>query len=151
MIGDDKKVFILDGDVIRTGLNKDLGFTAQDRTENIRRISEVAKLFAMSGQVCFVAFISPYSKDRDYAKSIHQQAGIDFFECHIAASLEVCEERDVKGLYKKAREGIIKNFTGISDPYEEPKNPDLRLETGSKSLEECSREVIDLMVKKNVS
>ena len=86
-----KKVFILDGDVIRTGLNKDLGFTAEDRAENIRRISEVAKLFALSGQICIVAFISPYSKDRDFARKIHKDIGVPFYECHIAASLEVCE------------------------------------------------------------
>ena len=103
MIGDKQKVFLLDGDVIRTGLNKDLGFSAEDRAENIRRISEVAKLFASSGQICIVAFISPYQKDREFARKIHMEAGLPFFECHIAASLEVCEERDVKGLYKKAR------------------------------------------------
>ena len=138
MLGDNRKVFLLDGDVIRTGLNKDLGFTAEDRAENIRRISEVAKLFALSGQICFVAFISPYSKDRDYAKSIHEAAGLSFHECHIAATLEVCEGRDVKGLYKKAREGIIKNFTGISDPYEEPANPSLRIDTGTLSVDVCA-------------
>lgn len=142
MLGDNRKVFILDGDVIRTGLNKDLGFSAEDRAENIRRISEVAKLFALSGQICFVAFISPYSKDRDYAKEIHAQANLQFHECHIAASLEVCETRDVKGLYKKAREGIIKNFTGISDPYEEPQNPSLRIDTGTLSIDACADQVI---------
>jgi adenylyl-sulfate kinase len=120
VLGDNKKVFILDGDVIRTGLNKDLGFTAEARAENIRRISEVAKLFALSGQICFVAFISPYEKDRLFGKNIHQQAGLSFYECYISASLEACESRDVKGLYKKARAGEIKNFTGISDPYEAP-------------------------------
>ena len=90
-LGDNKKVFILDGDIIRTGLNKDLGFSAEDRAENIRRISEVAKLFALSGQVCFVAFISPYQKDREFARQIHLEANLPFVECHIAASLEVCE------------------------------------------------------------
>ena len=113
-------MFILDGDIIRTGLNKDLGFSSEDRAENIRRITEVAKLFALAGQICFVAFISPYSKDRDLARAVHKKAGIPFYECHIAASLEVCEQRDVKGLYKRARKGEIKNFTGISDPYEPP-------------------------------
>ena len=135
MLGDNRKVFILDGDVIRTGLNKDLGFSAEDRAENIRRISEVAKLFALNGQICFVAFISPYAKDRDFAKKIHGDAGLCFHECHIAASLEVCEGRDVKGLYKKARDGIIKNFTGISDPYEAPENPSLRIDTGTLTVE----------------
>ena len=137
VLADDKKVFILDGDIIRTGLNKDLGFSAEDRAENIRRISEVAKLFALSGQICFVAFISPYAKDRDFARRIHAEVGMPFIECHIAASLEVCEERDVKGLYAKARAGIIKNFTGISDPYEPPANPELHVDTGKYSLEEC--------------
>ena len=134
-LNDKKKCFILDGDVIRTGLNKDLGFSAEDRAENIRRISEVAKLFNMSGQICIVAFISPYSKDRDFAKTIHQNAGLDFVECHIAASLEVCEGRDVKGLYKKARDGVIKNFTGISDPYEAPENPEMKVDTGVLSVD----------------
>ena len=91
VLGDSNKVFLLDGDIIRTGLNKDLGFTADDRAENIRRICEVAKLFALSGQICFVAFISPYTKDREYAKKIHAESNIPFIECHIAASLEVCE------------------------------------------------------------
>lgn len=93
---------------IRKGLNKDLGFTAKDREENIRRISEVSKLFALSGQICFVAFISPYSKDRDFAKDIHKEMGIPFYECFINVPLEVCEGRDPKGLYKKARAGEIK-------------------------------------------
>lgn len=130
LLGDSSKVFILDGDVIRKGLNKDLGFSAEDRAENIRRISEVSKLFALSGQICFVAFISPYSKDRNFAKDIHNENGIPFYECYINASLETCESRDVKGLYKKARAGEIKNFTGISDPYEAPEHPDLDIKTG---------------------
>ena len=150
MLGDNKKVFILDGDIIRTGLNKDLGFTAEDRAENIRRISEVAKLFALSGQVCFVAFISPYQKDRDFARKIHAEVGLPFIECHIAASLEVCEQRDVKGLYAKARAGIIKNFTGISDPYEEPVNPELHLDTGAHSIDECMSQVFAEMVNKGI-
>ncbi len=106
-------------------MNCDLGFSASDRKENIRRISEVAKLFALSGQICFVAFISPYQADRDSARKAHADAKIPFYECHINSSLEVCEKRDVKGLYKKARAGEIKNFTGISDPYEVPTFPDL--------------------------
>ena len=120
MVGDSKKVFLLDGDVIRTGLNKDLGFSPEDRKENIRRISEVSKLFCLAGQIVFVAFISPYAADRDFAKEVHEKAGLKFYECHISASLEVCEGRDVKGLYKKARDGVIPNFTGVSAPYEEP-------------------------------
>jgi len=145
-LGDKNKVFILDGDVIRQGLNKDLGFSAEDRAENIRRISEVAKLFAMSGQICFVAFISPYEKDRQFGKNIHQQNGLNFYECYISASLESCEQRDVKGLYKKARAGEIKNFTGISDPYEAPANPDLDIPTDKLSLEESVKFVFKKMI-----
>ena len=100
MLGDDQKCFLLDGDVIRSGLNKDLGFSPEDRKENIRRVTEVAKLFNLAGQICFVAFISPYGEDRDYAKKVHKEANLPFYECHIAASLEVCEKRDVKGHYK---------------------------------------------------
>lgn len=136
MVGDSRKVFILDGDVIRRGLNKDLGFSAEDRAENIRRISEVAKLFAMSGQICFVAFISPYAKDRDFGRKIHKESDLPFYECYISASLEVCEKRDVKGLYKKARAGELKNFTGISDPYEAPAEPELNINTGELTLEQ---------------
>ena len=150
MIGDKQKVFLLDGDVIRTGLNKDLGFSAEDRAENIRRISEVAKLFASSGQICIVAFISPYQKDREFARKIHKDAGLPFFECHIAASLRVCEERDVKGLYKKARAGIIKNFTGISDPYEEPSTPELFLDTGKFTVQQCMDLILDKLMTTNV-
>ena len=145
LVGDNKKVFILDGDVIRTGLNKDLGFSPEDRKENIRRISEVSKLFCMAGQIVFVAFISPYAADRDFAKSVHEAAGLKFFECHISASLEVCEGRDVKGLYKKARDGIIPNFTGVSAPYEAPESPSLNVNTGALSLEACQSMVINHM------
>ena len=150
LVGDNKKVFILDGDVIRTGLNKDLGFSPEDRKENIRRISEVSKLFCMAGQIVFVAFISPYAADRDFAKSVHEAAGLKFYECHISASLEVCEGRDVKGLYKKARDGIIPNFTGVSAPYEAPENPALNVNTGALSLEACQSMVINHMQSESV-
>jgi 3'-phosphoadenosine 5'-phosphosulfate synthase len=150
LVGDDKKVFLLDGDVIRQGLNKDLGFSAEDRKENIRRISEVSKLFALAGQIVFVAFISPYSKDRDFARQVHADAGLKFYECHISASLEVCEGRDVKGLYKKARDGIIKNFTGVSDPYEAPPNPELNIDTGSLTLDQCKALVLKHMKEQDV-
>ena len=146
LVADNKKVFLLDGDVIRTGLNKDLGFSKEDRAENIRRIAEVSKLFCLAGQVVFVAFISPYSADRDFAKSVHEAAGLKFYECHISASLEVCEGRDVKGLYAKARAGIIPKFTGVSDPYEAPVNPALNINTGELSLEACQSVVIKHMV-----
>ena len=144
-VGDSKKVFILDGDVIRTGLNKGLGFSPEDRCENIRRISEVSKLFNMSGQIVFVAFISPYSKDRDMAKELHEAAGLPFYECHISASLEVCEGRDVKGLYAKARAGIIPKFTGISDPYEAPETPALNVNTGDMTIDQATAVVVKHM------
>ena len=136
LVGDNKKVFILDGDVIRTGLNKGLGFSNEDRAENIRRISEVAKLFAMSGQIVFVAFISPFAAGRNFARQIHQDAGLHFAEVYVSATVEACEARDVKGLYQKAREGIIKNFTGISDPYEAPESPELNVDTGVLTVEQ---------------
>merc|ERR1712019_45750 len=103
---------------IRFGLNKDLGFSPEDREENIRRIGEVAKLFADAGVVCLVSFISPYRKDRDRARAIHEEAGLPYCETYIHTPLEECERRDVKGLYKKARAGVIKGFTGIDAPYE---------------------------------
>lgn len=146
MLGDDRKCFILDGDVIRRGLNKDLGFTSEDRAENIRRISEVAKLFALSGQVCFVAFISPYAKDRDFGRQIHREAGLPFYECFINSPLDVCESRDVKGLYKKARAGEIKNFTGISDPYEEPASPELDIHTDQLSIGQSVQLILKKML-----
>lgn len=150
LVGDGKKVFLLDGDVIRTGLNKDLGFSAEDRAENIRRISEVSKLFCLAGQIVFVAFISPYAKDRQFARKVHQDAGLKFYECHISASLEVCETRDVKGLYAKARQGIIKNFTGVSDPYEEPEAPELNVNTGDLTLDQSQALVIKHMTDNGV-
>jgi adenylylsulfate kinase len=150
MTGDKSKVFILDGDLIRMGLNKGLGFTAEDRTENIRRISEVSKLFNMAGVIVFVAFISPYSKDRDFAKDLHAAAGLKFFECHISASLEVCEGRDVKGLYKKARAGIIPKFTGVSDPYEAPANCDLNVNTGEQTLDQSTSFILNHMSEQGV-
>lgn len=150
LVGDNKKVFLLDGDVIRTGLNNDLGFSAEDRKENIRRIAEVSKLFCLAGQIVFVAFISPYSKDRDFAKEVHEKAGLKFYECHISATLEVCEGRDVKGLYKKARAGIIPNFTGVSDPYEAPSSPALNVNTGELSLQASQSLVINHMTTEGV-
>lgn len=146
MLEDKNKVFILDGDIIRTGLNKGLTFSPEDRAENIRRISEVSKLFAASGQVCFVAFISPYGKDRNFAKDIHRAADIAFYECHISATLEACEQRDVKGLYKKARAGEIKNFTGISDPYEAPENPEMNIKTHEATIDQCVDQVLERML-----
>lgn len=137
--------FVLDGDNIRLGLNKNLGFSAEDRTENIRRIGEVAKLFASSGSFALTAFISPYRADRDKVREI-MPAG-EFIEIYVNASLETCEKRDPKGLYKKARAGEIKNFTGISDPYEAPEKPELVLDSDNKSIDQLADEVIAYLEK----
>lgn len=137
--------YSLDGDNVRHGLNKNLGFSQEDREENIRRISEVAKLFADGGIVCLTSFISPFKKDRDMARALHEQAGLPFFECYLNTPLDVCEQRDVKGLYKKARAGQIKGFTGIDQQYEEPDNPEITLSAGTKSIDECVQEVVQLL------
>lgn len=137
--------YVLDGDNIRHGLNKNLGFSAEDREENIRRIGEVAKLFADAGVIAITSFISPYAKDRDNARRIHREAGLGFIECHVNTPIEVCEERDPKGLYKKARAGQLKGFTGIDDPYEVPSHPELLLNAGEKSVAECVADVINYL------
>lgn len=142
----DQKVFILDGDIIRKGLNKNLGFTKEDREENIRRISEVSKLFNIAGFIVIVAFISPYEADRNSAKKVHEESGCLFKEVFVSTSLECCEKRDVKGLYKKARAGEIKNFTGISDPYEAPSHADLILDTEKVPLEQCYSKIVDMLI-----
>jgi len=137
--------YVLDGDNIRHGLNKNLGFSAEDREENIRRIGEVAKLFADAGCITITSFISPYRKDRDQARSIHQAMGVKFFEVFIDAPVEVCEERDPKGLYKKARSGQLKGFTGVDDPYEPPLKPELVLNTAELSPAECAEKILALL------
>ena len=134
------QTYTLDGDNIRQGINKGLGFSAEDRKENLRRIAEVAKLFVDAGQICFSAFISPMRKDREMIASIVGEN--DFFEVFVDTPLEVCEERDVKGLYKKARAGEIANFTGISAPYEAPNNPDLHIKTANESIEDSAMKII---------
>jgi len=133
-------VYILDGDNIRHGLNKNLGFSPEDRTENIRRIGEVAKLFTDAGIIVLTAFVSPYRADRDAVRELLETG--DFIEVHVAASLETCEERDTKGLYQKARAGEIPEFTGISAPYEEPEKAELVLDTNGKTVEESAMELI---------
>ena len=130
------------------GLNKDLGFSPQDRTENIRRITEVAKLFADSGAIVLTAFISPYREDRDKAREIISND--DFIEVLVSADLSVCEARDPKGLYKKARAGEIKGFTGIDAPYEEPLNPELIVETDKNDIEASAQIVIDYLVEEGI-
>lgn len=134
--------YVLDGDNVRHGLNKDLGFSLADREENIRRIGEVSKLFADAGVVCLVSFISPLRKDRDFARAIHKNSDLPFIECHINTSLSVCEDRDVKGLYQKARAGVIKGFTGIDSPYEPPLNPECVVKSGEDSIDTCVSKVI---------
>jgi len=138
--------YVLDGDNIRTGLNKDLGFSAEDREENIRRIGEVAKLFVDAGIITLTAFISPYKKDRELVRNLVDKD--EFIEIYVKCPLEVCEQRDVKGLYEKARKGIIKNFTGIDDPYEEPENPEIVVETDKETLKESVDKIINYLKEK---
>lgn len=126
----------LDGDNVRLGINKNLGFSAADRTENIRRIGEIAKLFVDTGVVALSSFISPYMEDRDQVRALHEEAGMEFIEIFVDCSLETAESRDPKGLYKKARAGEIKNFTGIDDPYEAPVKAEIHLHTDQQSLAE---------------
>jgi adenylylsulfate kinase len=120
-------VYRLDGDNVRLGINKNLGFSAEDRTENIRRIGEIAKLFVDTGVIALSSFVSPYRADRDLVRKLHEDAGMDFIEVYLDVPLAEAEKRDPKGLYKKARAGLIKNFTGIDDPYEAPEKPELLL------------------------
>lgn len=131
-----KHCYRLDGDNVRFGLNKNLGFSAEDRAENIRRIGEVAKLFADAGIITLTSFISPYIKDRDMARQTCTEGGLTFVEVYVETPLDVAEERDPKGLYKKARAGEIKGFTGIDDPYEAPPKPELLLRSDKMSLDE---------------
>ena len=126
----------LDGDNVRLGINKNLGFSAQDRTENIRRIGEIAKLFVDTGVIALSSFVSPYREDRDTVRQLHEEAGMDFIEVFVDVPLDVAESRDPKGLYKKARAGEIKNFTGIDDPYEAPLNAEVILNSHEMSLQE---------------
>ena len=135
--------YVLDGDNVRFGLNKDLGFAPADRTENIRRIGEVAKLFADGSVLTVTAFISPYTKDRDAVREIMPEGR--FIECLVDAPLEVCEERDPKGLYKKARSGEIPNFTGISAPYEAPPKPELVVTTAGCTVDQSAQQVVDYL------
>jgi len=140
------QTYTLDGDNIRQGVNRGLGFSAEDRKENLRRIAEVAKLFVDAGQICFSAFISPMRKDREMIASIVGEK--DFFEVFVDTPLEVCEARDVKGLYKKARAGEITNFTGISAPYEAPEKPALHIQTANESIEDSAKKIIAFIEEK---
>lgn len=137
------RTFVLDGDNVRHGLCGDLGFSEHDRTENIRRIGETAKLFVEAGVITLTAFISPFSADRLRARQLFQPG--DFIEVYCRCPLEICESRDVKGMYQCARAGEIQNFTGISSPYEEPEKPELIVDTGSMPLEQCVNQVTNLL------
>lgn len=139
--------YVLDGDNIRHGLNKDLGFSDEDRKENIRRIGEVSKLFVDSGQVVLTAFISPFKADRELVRNLLDEN--EFIEVYIKCPIEECEKRDPKGLYVKARQGVIPEFTGISSPYEEPENPELTIETNTYSIEENVEQIMSYLKKKS--
>ncbi|MFT6868550.1 MAG: adenylylsulfate kinase [Cyclobacteriaceae bacterium] len=142
----DFNTYILDGDNVRSGLNKDLDFGDEGRRENIRRISEVSKLFVDAGLVVMTAFISPFKEDRQTARDL---VGSEYFvEVFIDTPIEICEQRDVKGLYAKARAGKIPNFTGIDSPFERPDNPDIHIETAGKSVQESLKEIIDHLLSK---
>ncbi|MBN2197035.1 MAG: adenylyl-sulfate kinase [Polyangiaceae bacterium] len=134
----------LDGDNMRHGLNSNLGFSAEDREENVRRVGEVAKLFADAGLVVLASFISPYRADREKCRRIHDEASLRFFEIYVDASIATCESRDPKGLYRRARAGEIPFFTGVTDPYEAPEKPDLHV-IGEQPLGESLRQVLELL------
>jgi adenylylsulfate kinase len=142
------RTFVLDGDNVRHGLCGDLGFSDEDRIENIRRVGEVAKLYLEAGVITLTAFISPFQSDRERVRNILPHG--DFVEIYCDCPLEVCEDRDVKGLYKKARAGEIKHFTGISSPYEPPKKPELIVNTGTDSLDDCADQVLSYLVGRGV-
>lgn len=145
-----KLSYRLDGDNVRLGINKNLGFSEGDRKENIRRIGEIAKLFGDAGTISLSSFISPYKADRDEVRALHDAAGLQFVEVYVDCTLAVAEERDPKGLYKKARAGEIRNFTGIDDPYEAPGNPEIHLRTDEMTVEEEVAIIIDYLAKNGV-
>lgn len=142
------RTFVLDGDNVRQGLCSDLGFSAGERSENIRRIGEAAKLLVEAGVIAMTAFISPFRSDRQRARSIFPHG--DFIEIFCDASIDICEQRDVKGLYRRARKGEVKEFTGISSPYEVPVNPELIIRTGELPLEDCVMQVIKHLGERNI-
>ncbi|MEW8506740.1 MAG: adenylyl-sulfate kinase [Candidatus Thiodiazotropha sp.] len=142
------RTYVFDGDNVRHGLCRDLGFSTEDRTENIRRIGEMAKLFVDAGVIALTAFISPIREDRERARGLFPHG--DFIEVYVNCPIEVCETRDVKGLYKKARAGEIPNFTGISSPYEVPNKPEITIETQDRSVTECVDELIEALEQRGV-
>lgn len=142
--------YALDGDNVRHGLNKNLGFSAEDREENIRRIGEVAKLFSDGGVITMASFISPYRKDRDLARKVHNDAGLCFVEVFVDTPIEICERRDPKGLYKKARKGEITGFTGINDPYEPPLNPEIVVRTAEHPPHIITAQILSFLKRNGV-
>ncbi|MDJ0923752.1 MAG: adenylyl-sulfate kinase [Acidimicrobiia bacterium] len=145
LVSSGRLAYTLDGDNIRHGLNSDLGFSPRDRHENVRRVGEVSRLIADAGVTVLAPLISPYAADRNQVRQIHEIAGLAFYEVHVATPLEVCEQRDQKGLYARARTGELEEFTGISAPYEEPINPDLRIDTAEVNTEEAVVAVLGLL------
>lgn len=145
-----KLSYRLDGDNVRLGINKNLGFSEEDRTENIRRIGEVSKLFSDAGTIALSSFISPYKADRDQVRLLHEAADLKFVEVFVDCALGTAEERDPKGLYKKARAGEIKNFTGIDDPYEAPSNPEIHLKTDEMTIEQEVQIIIDHLLEHGI-
>ncbi len=141
--------YVLDGDNVRHGLNADLGFAAEDRRENIRRVGHVARLLADSGALVLAAFISPYRRDRAEVAALFDE-GTPFLEVHVATPIEVCEARDVKGLYARARAGEIPDFTGVSAPYEPPEDPPIRVDTSARDLDECADAILAALVARGV-
>jgi bifunctional enzyme CysN/CysC len=142
--------YTLDGDNLRHGLNGDLGFSAEDRTENVRRVGEVARLFADAGVIALVPLISPYRAGRDHARALHEAAGLEFVEVFVDTPIEVCEQRDPKGLYAQARAGTITGFTGIDDPYEAPLDPELTLPGDQLPASDAALQVVELLAQRNV-
>ena len=149
MIGAGRFAYVLDGDNLRHGLNRDLGFDKASRTENVRRAAELARLFADAGAVVLVGLISPFQSDRERARHAHRESGLEFLEVHVDTSLAVCERRDPKGLYAKARRGEVADFTGVSAPYEPPRSPDLCL-GGTGSVADAVAALLALLVKRGV-
>ena len=145
-----KLSYRLDGDNVRLGINKNLGFSEEDRTENIRRIGEISKLFGDAGTIALSSFISPYRADRDEVRTLHEATDLQFVEVFVDCTLEVAESRDPKGLYEKARAGEIKNFTGIDDPYEAPTNPEIHLHTDKMTLEDEVTMIIDYLLDNDI-
>ena len=142
------RTFVFDGDNVRHGLNSNLGFSKEDRKENIRRIGEMCKLFIEAGVIALTAFISPFREDRERVRKLVQEG--DFIEIFCDCSLEICESRDVKGMYAKARRGEIKEFTGISSPYERPENPEMIIETGKFNLEQCVEMILTYLREREI-